>query len=1121
MEMRAAIRARIRRFRKRESLRRLLEGAVLSGSVIAVMSLVALQIEQAFFLEPPARTGLFWGIAVMAAALVLSRIVPFLLAAANIVQGETDLRLAAQIGEVFPHIGDRLLNALQIFSQERRGGLYSASLADAALEDVYRDLATVNLDGATDFSTARRWGVLFFSLAGAGVLLFSLLPTVFFGALDRLWNYEQSFTPPSPFALVVEPGNLTVVKGARVSITVRAEGALPPSLDLAMRPEGELREEVITLTPGEDRTFRYDIPSLRYAITYSCRAQGVHSNEYRLSVVDRPGIKALRLTLEPPAYSGLEVRQLEENVGDATVLKGTIVALHIEATKPLAQASMVQGDGTRRFLEVREGSGRIRFKALSDLSYEIHLKDDAGLENAEPVRYSLHVTRDADPRIAIEIPGTNLDVAGSEDLQVIVRVSDDYGFSRLRLAHRLTSSRYEQPAAGDSYIDIPIPSGIGSEGTVPFQWPLSTLSLVPEDVVTYYVEVFDNDVISGPKSARSQEYTLRLPSLEEVFADAEKSQEAGIENLRKALDDAKEARKDLEEFQREMRRQQESMQWQEQKQATELARKYEEVQKKVSEVTAAVDSMIKEMKKNEILSPETLRKYEELRQLMEELDTPELTEALRNLQEAMQRFDPESLEDALQQLDMSEEQLRKNIERTINLLKRLQIEQKVDEVIRRAEELLKQQEELQRTTEQANKEEHERLADQQSDLEERLAALEQEMKNLQKMMEEFPSEMPLEEMQQALAEMDSSNLVEEMQEISEQLRRQQMSEASKGQKSAGKKMGGFLDHLREMQEKMRQNQQQQIVNELRKVYQDLLELSKREEELKNRTSGLQGNSPQFREEKGEQMEVLRDLGRVTERLSAVAQKSFGVTPDMGRPIGEAMKHMTDAMDALEKRAGLQSASSQSGAMASLNEAAQRVQAGMNAMMQGEGQGMGMAGLMQQLQGMSSMQQGINQGTRHLGGMGERQAAELGRLAGDQGMVRKSMEQLAKEAARHGEMSKLLGDLNRIAQEMREVQTDLAQGNVRPETLRKQDRILSRLLDSQRSMRERDYERTRKAETGREQRRERSAQAGLSLKERLGRLQDDLNKARDQGYARDYQELIRKYFELLETEEIPR
>jgi hypothetical protein len=132
------------------------------------------------------------------------------------------------------------------------------------------------------------------------------------------------------------------------------------------------------------------------------------------------------------------------------------------------------------------------------------------------------------------------------------------------------------------------------------------------------------------------------------------------------------------------------------------------------------------------------------------------------------------------------------------------------------------------------------------------------------------------------------------------------------------------------------------------------------------------------------------------------------------------------------------------------------------------------------------------------------------------MVRKSLEQLAREAAQTGELSKLLGDLNRAAQEMREVQTDLAQGAVTTETLRKQDRILSRLLDSQRSARERDYEKQRRAQTGTATDRRSPGPVDMSTQEGKDRLRQDLLRALEEGYARDYEELIRKYFEALDT-----
>ena len=110
---------------------------------------------------------------------------------------------------------------------------------------------------------------------------------------------------------------------------------------------------------------------------------------------------------------------------------------------------------------------------------------------------------------------------------------------------------------------------------------------------------------------------------------------------------------------------------------------------------------------------------------------------------------------------------------------------------------------------------------------------------------------------------------------------------------------------------------------------------------------------------------------------------------------------------------------------------------------------------------------------------------------------------------------IYAQLEGVAQEMREVQTDLAQGDVNPETLRKQERILSRLLDSQRSTRERDFESRRKAETGTNVVRAGPGSLDLSTQEGKDRLRRDLLRALEEGYAKEYQDLIRKYFELLD------
>ena len=1120
------IAARLAAVRQKQDVAGAVQGLLIAAFCLVAGLLLALVLEEFLYLPPLGRTILFWAIVFATAGLFAWRAGVPLLRLAGILPPETDEVTAATVGRAFPSIRDRLVNILQLYRERAAAPgagmqLYSIDLIDASFDDLRRDAASLDFTSIVDYTGSRRLSKFLGVATGVAILLFVLFPTPFFGSAYRLWNHGQAFAAPAPFRLIVLPGNKDVVKGENVTVTIRVEGEPQKQITLSSRPEGQTTDDERVLEPSATGEFRYEFSALKSTMRYAARSGDVTSEEYLLTVADRPMVRLLRLVLTFPSYSRLPERELEDNAGDVTALKGTRIAFRVEANKDLGEATLVFSDSSRLPMSVNDSKASASTVLMKDRTYHLLLKDKEGVLNAEPIEYTMRTVPDAYPTASILMPGMNLDITDNTTLPLLIKITDDYGFTRLRLAYKLVQSRYERPADEFTFVPIPLPTGVGTDGNVAYTWSLDGLHLAPEDVVSYYAEVFDNDNVSGPKSALSEIFTLRLPSLDEVFADVDKGHEMSLEAMKEVQKDAEQSKKELEDLKREMAKNRQKMDWQDQKKAEELVQKYAEMQKKMEEVKQTVDKMVEQMQKNQVLSPETLEKYQELQQLMQEMNAPEFAEAMKKLQQSMQQVNPEALKQAMQQFSFSEENFRKSIDRTISLMKRIQIEQKVDEALKRAEELRKQQDDLQRRTEKMDSQDRktaEELAREQKALQEQMAQLQKQLEELQKKMEEFPGEMPLSEMERVNSELEKSGLEQQLGEIAQQLQQQQSQQAMQNQQQAAQKMSQLSQQLQSMKQAMQQNQQRQIVNEMRRTTQDLLELSRRQEALKNESRALEPNSPQFRKNAEEQMNVLRDLARVTERLAGLSQKTFGVTPEMGKSIGDAMRNMNEAMKSLQERNGAAAGQQQLGAMGSLNETARLVQNAMEGMMQGGGQGMGMAAFMQRLQQLSGQQQGINQGTQNLGEMNQQQAAEMARLAGEQGMVRKSMEQLAKEAAASGDLKRMLGDLGSIAQEMREVQTDLAQGNVNPETLQKQERILSRLLDSQRSARERDYEKRRQSSPGQNVASPSPGQIDLSTQEGRNRLRRDLLKALEQGYARDYEDLIRKYFDALEQEQ---
>ncbi len=1095
------------------------------GGIALILLVAAALLELIFLLDTTARTVLAVLVLFVFVGFAAWYVVRPLLRAAGILPSTNEYELAKLVGFHFPAIHDRLLNLLQIHHEQQAGtSLYSPELIDASFQDIAGSVRELDFRDAVDRSPIDRSGRFFALGVVATLLLFTGMPQGMFGSFERLVYFTREYTSPARFEFEILPGDQEVVKGADVVVYVQVHARSGVvnrrELRLYARLEGQVVFEETRLRPDSFGVFSTTLGNIRGTTEYFVQLEDVRSAIYRLTVVDRPMLRQLLVRLDYPPYTKLPPRMQDEFVGDLAALPGTRVAVTGSANKLLRSGRIAFSDRSSLALAVDGQRFRANFSVVRPVSYHIEVNDTDNLANTDPITYQITVLDDEHPSVAIVQPGRNIDLAGHKTLPLVIQAKDDFGIARMRLGYRLVHSKFEEPAERHTFVDILLATplagqaGLAAHVEVPYTWNLAPLSLVPEDVVEYFAEVFDNDVISGPKSARSQIYLLRLPSLEEVFTELDRGHDRSMDDLKTALEEAKKLKDHIEAINQDFK-QNKPIDWQQQKRAEELAKRYEELQKKLDEVKARVDEMVQKMQEQTVLSPETMEKYMELQHLFNQLNSAELQQVMKQLQQAMQNVDRQKLQQAMQQLTFSEQRFRESIERTLNLLKRIQIEQKLDEVKKRAQEIEQRQRELEEASRSDDPRERDDIARQQEDLVRKQEHLEIEAEDLYNRMREFFTEMPADQLEKHNRELQQQQLGQQMQQAAEHLRGGQLQSAQQLQQQIAQQVQRYAEQLDQLQQQMLQQQSQYILNEMRRAINNLLELSKRQEALKQQAQQAPPNSPQLRQNAQEQMRVLQDLGNVVNGLGELAQRSFAVTPEMGRSIGEAMMRMQNALRALDTRSGNQASQEQGGAMAALNQAATQVQNALQQLMQGGGGGMG--SLMQQLQLMAGHQMGINMQTQALGqgSLGMEQAAQAARLAMEQEAIRKSLEQLDREAKASGEQQRILGDLGKIAEEMREVVENLQQQNVNPETLRKQERILSRMLDAARSMRERDYEQRRQGRTATQFTRRSPADLDPAALDGANRLREDLLRALEQGYSKDYQELIRKYFELLQ------
>jgi len=1021
--------------------------------------------------------------------------------------------LAVEVGAKFPDVRDRLVNALQVYRKHQHNPEgYSLELADASLAEVATEVHGLEFSRVVDWSPTRKRAKAAAAVAVASVITLAGFSPSLEKAAWRLTHPSLEVIEGATFRLTVEPGNVEVLKGSNVTLRITSEGEPLSQVTLHLARVGTLTDETKILSARSPNRFAYEIAGIKDSTEYFVEAKDVKSPAYLIAVIEPPLVRRVQVKLTYPAYSRMGTRTLDENVGEVTALKGTIVRIEATANKSIEEAALVFNDGTHKPMKVLERELRGEFVLSKDGSYRVQLTDSKGHTNPDPIDYPLSVIEDQFPIVKITTPGEDIDLDETMRVPLIIEAEDDFGFSRLRLGYKVIKAGSEGDGSPFSYVHL-APQGQTAERVVlTYDWDLSAMNLMPEDVVEYFAEVYDNDTVSGPKRAQSAVYRVRFPSIYEIYQEVAQGQEEVTQSLQEAYERSKALKERLEQFSQKMKRDP-HLNWQQRKDLEEAVETQKELREEIEKATKALDEIIQRIEKNDMVTVETLEKYMELQRLLEEIATPELRQALEQLRKALEQLDPEQLKKAVENFNFNQEEFLKSIERTLAMLKQLQMEQKLDEIVKKTQELLQRQLEINEETQKRPEGQRaEDLALQEQQIQQDTKALHEALGDLSEKMAEVPN-MPAAQLDSLAAMMQKRELSQKMQSAASMLQQGQMKNAQQmGQQISGQ-LSQMMAALKSAQQQMVQSQKKEVMHALRQASQDLLTLSKRQEGLIGKADALMPSSGKFPELADQQQEMLSGLGRVAEQLYQLSQKTFFVTPEIGKALGRARAEMGHALQNLEERNGPGASRNQGQAMAALNEAVKELRQSMNSLA-GASSAIGLEEMMQRLQAMAAQQQGINLGTLELSHGGpltlEEQAA-LQRLAAQQQALRKSLEQLQKEM---GNRSEILGRLDQVARDMEQVTEDLQKQNVNRQLIERQRRILSRLLDAQRSMRERDYSPKRQAETARTLARRSPGELPRNLGEREMQWREDLLRAMKEGYTKDYLDLIKQYFEAL-------
>ncbi|MCD4760909.1 hypothetical protein K8R42_03355, partial [bacterium] len=764
---------------------------------------------------------------------------------------------------------------------------------------------------------------------------------------------------------------------------------------------------------------------------------------------------------------------------------------------------------------------------LEDNEYHFLLIDRDSLTNKDPISWTITMIPDSKPVLTLASPRDGERVTRS--VAILGSGVDDYGITRFQLRYKLVppfmQSQYAEFSLADANADeladwpritLPFEQLHPGETLLDYNWDLGTTNALPEDEILLFVVLWDNDTVSGPKWARSPLLRLNIPGTAEMYADVQSGEEAELVRARDIIERSREHAEELKELMTELRVDPEQMDWEKQQQLQSLLQEQLELAESAATMQENLEALQEQLAENQLFSSEIMEKLQKLTELLQDLMTDEMKELLKQLQEDQQPT-PEELQAAMEKAKQEIDIFLEQMERLLAILEQLQMEQKLEELARLAEELRKQQEQL---NEQAQSNSPPK------DISEQQEKLAQDTDDLQKAIEETEEEFgdnphfPAAALEEAGDFMEDQQLSERMMENSQQMKSNPAAAQPEGAQLA-QDLGQLQQMLQDAGDQARQNAMDELNEAIDRVIHRLLIVSQLVEQQQLDVTGLQPENSSFGRCAFQQLSLSRSIISAMQEVADLMMQTFFISKNVLIQLRSAADHSYEGIADFEERRLYSLASREERIMTSVNSAVYwllQSQEQMNNAMSSTG----FEEMMEQLMQAASDQQCLNSQCQKLlspkaGACSKPMSVGISDMAAEQARLRSQMEQLTQQA---GEMTggrKPLGDLGEIAGQMREVEEQLLDRRYTERTRKLQERILNQLLDSQRSIREKERSQERESRTATLL--DRKSPQQLSPDMTPDELRRQMMQAMKEGYSREYLELIRSYYRrLMEIEE---
>jgi len=1041
----------------------IIRGVIYSIATLLIFYLSAALLEYFAWMNTGARTFLFYTYLIISVFILISLIFLPIFKLFRIGKIISHRQAAAIIGNHFSDVQDRLLNTLQLKELSKQS-TENIDLIKASIDQRIATLQPVPFNSAIDLKGNRKY--LKFAIPPLAVLIGFLLaaPGIITEPTNRIIKHSVYFEKEAPFRFVLLTENLVGIQQEDFTLEVGIEGDAVPVNVFVNTESGPMRMRKKNIT-----TYDYVFRNIQKDQKIRFEADGIKSEEFSIKVLPRPIVLNFSAELDYPAHTGRRDETLE-NTGDLVIPEGTIVKWKF-FSRDTDEITISFRDSTYALVAEKANVFSHKQRLMVSTSYDIKTSNTF-LKNPDSLVFSISVIPDIYPTITVE---EFMDSVFTERVYFRGLIKDDYGFRQLTFNYEHSSSFNKEPKVSSE--NLPLQNSSNQQQFFHF-FDLISLNMQPGDEVVYYFEVWDNDGVNGSKSSRTQKMIFKTPTLDELAEKVDNSNQQVKDDMQRALKDLNLLQRDIDEMNRQML-EKNSLNWQDRQKLENMLNMHMSIQQRIENMQKVNDEKLRDESLYKEVDEELLQKQEELRQLMEELLTDEMKKMMEEIQKLLDEMDKDKVSQMLEEMKMSSKDLEDQLDRSLEIFKQLEFEQKLKETIDNLKNLSEKQDKLAEETKNADKSSSEDLQKKQEELNKDFDQVKQDLEELRKKNEELENPNQLQDTKN-----EEQSIEDSMKEGSEQLNQQQNKKASEKQKDASQKMEELSESLQEMMDGMMMEQMGEDLEALRQILDNLITLSFDQENLTLDYGTVNSNDPKYTELIKNQFDIKENMGMVADSLKALSKRQMAIQSFVTKELNAIDRSFEQSIEAMNERQNRKAQENQQLAMTSINNLALLLFEAFNQMqqqmmsMQSAGNSScnkpGKPGGSQQMKSMQQLQQQLNDQLQQLrdgqkpgkmdGKQGQQMSEQLARMAAQQAAIRKQMEAFRDQLRE--ETGKSDGNVSKIIEEMEKTEKDIVNRQITQETLERQKEIMTRMLKSEKAEMQREEEERRESREAR-------------------------------------------------------